>query len=219
MRRFSIRTLMAFVFVSAVGLSAFRNASDLWAGTMLLLALAAVAVAVMGAVIMRGRERYGWAGFAFFGGGYLILSVSPLRPQLVTTHLLDYIHAKVVASRISTFEVSRVDQNSLLFKVVTSDGDVISRTVPDQGGKPFATVAATPRKVAESLRNSARAQQDLIISMEPVNRWRSAFPGAANYDAFQRVGQGLFALLAGLLGGMVAIWFYERRERGGTDAG
>src|SRR4051794_25702782 len=32
MRRFSIRTLMAFVLVSAVGLAAIRNANERWAG-------------------------------------------------------------------------------------------------------------------------------------------------------------------------------------------
>jgi hypothetical protein len=31
MRRFSIRSLMAFVFLSSVGLAALRNAGELWA--------------------------------------------------------------------------------------------------------------------------------------------------------------------------------------------
>src|SRR6266436_1870509 len=102
MRRFSIRTLMAFVLVSAVGLAALRNASDLWAGMMLLVALAAVGVAVLGAVILRGRERCGWAGFAFFTGGYLALAIAPwlsdtFQAQLGTTHLLRYVHSQVTA--------------------------------------------------------------------------------------------------------------------------
>jgi hypothetical protein len=58
MRRFSIRALMIFVFVSGIGLAALRNANDLWAGMMMLVALAAVGVAVMGAVILRGTARY-----------------------------------------------------------------------------------------------------------------------------------------------------------------
>jgi hypothetical protein len=57
MRRFSIRTLMSAIVVSAIGLAALRNASDLWAGIMLLVALAAVGVAVLGAIILRGRDR------------------------------------------------------------------------------------------------------------------------------------------------------------------
>ena len=42
MHRSSIRTLMIFVLVAGVGLAALRNASDLWAGIMLLVALASV---------------------------------------------------------------------------------------------------------------------------------------------------------------------------------
>ena len=94
MRRFSIRRLMAFIIVAAIGLAALRNANDLWAGMLLLVALAAVGFALMGAAILRGKERHWWAGFAFFGGAYLALSVGPwlgdtIRPQLGTTHLLD----------------------------------------------------------------------------------------------------------------------------------
>ena len=47
MRRFSIRTLMAFVLVCAVGMAALKNANELWAGTMLMAALAAAGVAVL----------------------------------------------------------------------------------------------------------------------------------------------------------------------------
>jgi hypothetical protein len=64
MRRFSVRSLMAFIFVSAVGLAALRNPNDVWAGAMLLVALAAVGIAVLGALILRGRERCWWLGSA-----------------------------------------------------------------------------------------------------------------------------------------------------------
>jgi hypothetical protein len=35
---------------------------------------------------------------------------------------------------------------------------------------------------------------------------------------FHLVGHCLFTLLAGLLGGTVAVWFYMRQETGGRDA-
>jgi hypothetical protein len=44
---------MAFILASAIGLAALRNANDLWAGAMFLVALAAVGIAVLGAVILR----------------------------------------------------------------------------------------------------------------------------------------------------------------------
>ena len=65
MRGFSIRTLMAFVLVSAIGLAALRNAGDLWAGMMMQVALTAVGVAVLGAVLLRGRERAWWLDLPF----------------------------------------------------------------------------------------------------------------------------------------------------------
>ena len=100
MRRFSIRSLMAFVLVSAVGLAALRTAGDLSAGMVLLVTLAAIGTAMMGAVILRDRERYWWAGFAFFGGGYLALALGPwlsdtFHPQLGTTHLLNEIYRRM----------------------------------------------------------------------------------------------------------------------------
>jgi hypothetical protein len=196
MRRFSIRTLMAVILVSAVGLAALRNANELWAGTMLLITLAAVGVAVLGAVNLRGRERAWWQGIALFSGGYLVFALVPwLSIHLGTTHLLDYVHAQAVSSSIATFEVSRFDQSSVLYRILSPDGTV------------------HVSKVADSVVNSTDGS-DLVASIAPVNRWRSLLPGATNHDQFQRVGHALFALLAGLVGGAVAAWFYRRRECG-----
>ena len=83
MRRHSIRTLMAFIVVSAIGLAALRRADEFWAGMLLMAALAAVGAAVLGAAILQGRERAWWAGFAFFGGGYLARHLRPLAERFV----------------------------------------------------------------------------------------------------------------------------------------
>jgi hypothetical protein len=191
MRRFSIRTLMSAIVVSAIGLAALRNASDLWAGIMLLVALAAVGVAVLGAIILRGRDRCWWLGFALFGGGYLALVFVPWESkaprQLGTTDLLDYVHAKVVGSPIKNFDVTRYDKNSVLYQAI----------IPDRG----LNITWPP---------------DIVAATLPVNRWSSALPGAANYDQFQHVGHSIFALIAGLVGGLIATWFYAKRERAGA---
>ncbi|MDG3002235.1 hypothetical protein [Paludisphaera mucosa] len=47
----------------------------------------------MGAVILRGRERRWWAGFAFLGSGYLMLASAPwfadeFGSRLITTKVL-----------------------------------------------------------------------------------------------------------------------------------
>jgi hypothetical protein len=100
MRRFSIRTLMSAIVVSAIGLAALRNANDLWAGMMFLVALTAVGVAVMGVVILRRREQFWCAGFALFGIGYLLLAVLPwlreaFQPMLGTTYLLKELYSSI----------------------------------------------------------------------------------------------------------------------------
>jgi hypothetical protein len=195
MGRFSIRTLMAFIVGSAIGLAALRNANDRWAKMMFIAALVSIGVAALGGCFLRAKERARWMGEAIFGGGYLVLALTPSFSYcLGTTQLLDYIHAKVIASTIATFEVSRFDQDTILFRVASSDGAIHVRKLP------YGVYRSAPT-------------ERLLASMEPANRWRSALPGAANHNQFQRVGHSLFSLLAGLLGGMVGMWFYARRER------
>ncbi len=71
--RFSIAGLMGIVLIAAVGLAGLRNASPLWAGTLLMLTCAALALAVVGAIYCRGPRQAWWLGFAIFGWGYLAL--------------------------------------------------------------------------------------------------------------------------------------------------
>jgi hypothetical protein len=95
MRRVSIRTLMAGVIIVATVLTALKNANDLWVEGLLLTPFAAVGATVLGMFLERGRERAWCAGFALAGGSYLALACAPwlastVRPELGTTHLLDY---------------------------------------------------------------------------------------------------------------------------------
>ena len=195
MRRFSIRTLMAVIVVCAVGMAALMNANSLWAGMMLLASLAAVGIAMMGAVILRGGEQYWWAGFAFFGGAYLALAFAPwlsdtFQPQLGTTRLLSFIHAQTQPPMHETL----VDLATLNFerKRVVAD---IEQTRRVAGTKNDPSLLAMQKKLAD-----LDARIDRFQYMATVNH-------------FQRVGHALFALLSGLLGGTAAAWFYARRER------
>jgi hypothetical protein len=197
MRHFSIRNLMACVLVSAVGLAALRNASDLWAGMMLLIALAAVGVAVLGAVILRGWDRHWWAGFAFFGGGYLVLTLAPgfsteVGPRLVTAMALDHLYSQFLA--VST--EGRLPQ-ILRWQHATALAQVDQLRAANRG--------PGDRELDSALR--------ILINLE------SQLRGAADQRDFIRVGHALFALLAGLVGGTVAVWFYARRDRAEAAAG
>ena len=200
MRRFSIRSLAAFIVVAAIGLAALRDASDLWAGMLLLLALAAIAIAMMGAVILRGGERYWWAGFAFFGGGYLAVSVGPwlsdtFEPRLGTTHVLRHAHDRMMA--------------------------FASPTLDDAELADLRTRRLELRSVFMRVRGRRESDPSLIATkreLAKVNQQLAAADAVPLLDQFQRVGHSLFTLLAGLLGGTVAVWFYMRRERARSGA-
>ena len=200
MRRFSIRSLTAFIAVAAIGLAALRDANDLWAGMLLLLALAAVAIAMMGAVILRGGERDWWAGFAFFGGGYLALTVGPwlsdtFQPLLGTTQVLRHAHHRMMAYASPTLddaEVAELRQRRLEL-----------------------------RSLFMQVRGRKESDPSLIVTkreLAKVNQQLAAADTVPPFDHFRRVGHSLFTLLAGLLGGTIAVWFYMRRERARSGA-
>jgi membrane protease YdiL (CAAX protease family) len=198
-RRVSIRSLMTFVVVSAVGLAALRNAGDQWAGMMLLAALAALGSATLGALILRGKERYWWAGFALFSGGYLVLAFGPwfaenVRPQLGTTHLLTYVQQKMHA------------RNRPL------EGDLASAQTSHDS--LLAQIARLKQKVRN---HNDPAIVALQASLSSLDHEITVLRRTPTRDQFQLVGHSVFALLAGLLGGLIATWFYHRRERGGTN--
>jgi hypothetical protein len=115
---------------------------------------------------------------------------STVPRHLGTTDLLDYVHARVVGSPIKNFDVTRYDKNSVLYQAIIPDRGVNFTWPPD-----------------------------IVAATLPVNRWSAALPGVANYDQFLRVGHAIFALIAGLVGGLIAIWFYARRERAGAAPG
>jgi hypothetical protein len=98
MRRFSISSIMGLILIIAVGVAALRNADEIWAGIILMVALGMGGVAILGVLHSRGRDRAWWAGFTIFAWGYLVLAFGPwfavqIRPRLATTLLLDYLHS------------------------------------------------------------------------------------------------------------------------------
>ncbi len=189
MRRLSLRTLMAFILVAAVGLAALRNANDLWAGMMLMLALTSVGVSILGAALLRGCERAWWLGFAVFGGGYLAVSVGPwvgdaFRQQLSTTHLIGELRNLMFESNVKLLLAEKEEIRGELAKLLP--------------------VAGNYDPVVSSLRNSLRSiDEQLIKNRNTVRR----------FDYFQSTGHSLFVLLSGLMGGTVAVRFYARRGR------
>jgi hypothetical protein len=209
MRRYSVRKLMALIVVCAVGLAALRNANELWAGIMLTFVFGAVAVSVIGAVILQGNERYGWAGFAVFGGGYLAIALGPVlsdvyKPYLGTTVALSYVQSKVAtvsSSTLSTMPTPQMRRDVLV-------EDLVNR-IKIQGNADDPGIITVKNRIARL----DRAIEQKRALDAAANRWNSFLPGAVNSVPFFCVGHCLFGFLAGLVGGTVAVWFYARRER------
>jgi hypothetical protein len=162
MRQFSIRTLMAVIIVSALGLVALRNAQYWWAGLLPLMAAVALEIAVLSAMFLRGLHRAWWASVALSVAGYLVLTLDPwLSPNLATTYILENAHAKLAPADL--------EHDSSYY---------------DIRGLPL-----------------------------PVDsRWQPLFGEAVALEPFLRLGHCLFALLIGLVGGTVVLWFYMRHD-------
>jgi hypothetical protein len=196
MWRVSIRTLMAVVLVSAVGLAALRNASELWVEVMLLLAIAAEGVSILGAALLRGRERAWWFGFAVFAGLYLALAVGPwvndgFRQQLITSHWLVRLRNAMSESTVPILVGEK--------QAIEAELARLRRTKPDLRYDP----------VVSSLTSNLRAIEVQLTA----NR-----NAGLRYDNFQRIGHAFLALLAGLAGGTVGLWFWARRARAAAGA-
>src|SRR5580704_16254064 len=98
--RFSLAGLMGLVIACGVGFAALSSNSPLWSDVVMTLVLGTLFTAVLGAVYRRKRDRAFWCGFLLFGWGYMILAFGPwfqteIRPHLITTPLLDFLHGRI----------------------------------------------------------------------------------------------------------------------------
>ncbi len=186
MPRFLIRTLMAFIIVTAVGLAALRNADELWAGMMLLVALAALGTAILAAINLKGRARAWWQGFALFSGGYLVAAFGPVQSHLATTQLLITMHP-----------------------VITSPGSGSPAYATFWRQRAWALAEIERLKAA----GQGPYDRELSGAMNVLANLNTQLAGTPNQEEFLRVGHCLLALLSGLLGATIALWLYAKRVR------
>jgi hypothetical protein len=192
--RISIARLMGVVSVIAVGAAALKVADEVWAGVMLALTIGLLGVAVLGALYGREARRAFWIGALLFGAAYLVPSlVEATREKLPTTRLLTYAHSKLAPSRneLALDNVSYALQGS-----GQVNGQVVLdfTTSPGQSG----TVATTNGPT-----NSGMKFLFTVLST------------GTTPEHFLTVGHCLLALVAGLIGGLIARAFYngERARR------
>jgi hypothetical protein len=203
MGRFSVRALMVLIVGAAVGLTALRNANVFWASVIATVVVVAVATALMGALTLRGRERYAWAGFAVFSGMYLAVAIGNVLPD----RFKDYFGPTIALEQVLS-EVSGDQSDPMVHERASILREIAA--LPESPDVRNLQQRARLEVVVRAL--DARIQQGRA-SMDLTNRWRTWLPGAANTSEFRCVGHSLFALLSGLIGTVVGRILYARRER------
>jgi hypothetical protein len=200
MRRFTILSLMGLVFGLAVAIAALRNADDTWAGGLLLGTALLIGVMTLGACFRSGRGRAWRLGFAVFSGGYFALAFlglsEPNLARLPTSWLLRYVHQRVAPPQTFAITFTGVGPGTVGLGAILS-----SNVSPGPSANTITTTTTSQLTLANG------------VGSGPPNRWRQLLPGAVNYDAFSVVGHGLFALLAGLLGALLALRARSKQER------
>lgn len=223
MKRFSIGTLMMVVLVCGVAIAALHRASDTWAGVLLSLTMFLLGVAVIGAVYRQNATRAWWFGFALFGWGYLTLSSAPwfadqIRPRLPTTELLTYLHGKlnpdpnISANAIMLTGVSTPAAGNSSYTIQLAP----TMSAGNASVKASQVVVAGPSAPPPPSGAAMGAGGPNAGSMTPAAPTQPVLAtyvftllNGGNLEQFQRVGHDLFTLLAALVGGLTARWFYR----------
>ena len=86
--RFSILSLLGLVAFAAVGCAALAQTSFIWAAFVTSLAAVSLCIALVAAIMLRGRQQAFWIGFVAAGLLYHHLAVGTgYAPKLVSTEL------------------------------------------------------------------------------------------------------------------------------------
>jgi hypothetical protein len=88
MRRFSIRSVMAFIIVVGISLAAIRISTAPWSGAMFSITFFTMVCSLLGVALTRGLRRTYWSGFAALGWSYLLLTNAPWLKREVGPYLL-----------------------------------------------------------------------------------------------------------------------------------
>jgi hypothetical protein len=86
--RFSIRSLMAVIVVSAIALAAIRNCSTVWAGAIFSITFFTLLCSLLGIAFGRNIRRIYWTGFAVLGWSYMLLVCIPWLDENIGRFLL-----------------------------------------------------------------------------------------------------------------------------------
>ena len=181
---------MALVLFAGVALAALRDPSVWWVGGLVACLIGLLLTACVGAMYRTGRARAFWLGIVVFGGGYLLLSRvlstdATGNPVALTNRALDTLALNL-------------------------------RSAPPVGAKIYADMNGN--FLLASVLQIDRAKGAYFVNYDGLtaisNAWLSPaqikLPNDGDYSA---VGNKLVMILVALIGSVVAVAFYDSRER------
>lgn len=216
MRRFSIRGLMAGVFLLGVAIGAVREATPLWASVTFSGTLLSVLLGIIGSVQCGGRRRAGWFGYALGCGVYLALALGPVLSEANHQRLLSSHLVKV--SRLEVQIGSRRNGMTVQLGVLQAR----RATIIDEQRALAERVSKSPSpKLEESLSLIARQLRDIDIliaerspdSLAPAF-WARWLPDASRSREFAVIVHCLTSALVGIACACVSIHLRDRAEPG-----
>ena len=230
--RFSLASLMGAVLVTAVACASLRFASELWGSALLTVTIGMLLVGVLGMVLRRGAARAFWFGFTLFGSAYLILVFAPwfysnVRPQLLTSKLLSYLHQKTLPPAAIAGSMGDVDADGDLDLYVANDPT--ANLVFSNAADPELRLVASRGKGVVTGDFDGDGYVDLFVTnltgapntlyrnlgngmFEDVTTGAFVLHPGPSWEHFEQVGHSLSALLVALLGGLLARYVFARRS-------
>jgi hypothetical protein len=188
--RMTIRSAMAIVLLAGVGFAALRDPSMWWVGGVLICLIGLLLTACVGAIYRTGRERAFWMGIVVFGGGYLLLIE--------------------VLSRDGTG-----NPVAIINRVLDTPA-LDPRSAPAVGAKVLAEMNGQFRPA--SVLQIDRTKGAYFVNYDGLaaisNAWLSPAQVKLRDDGdYSAVGNKLVMILVALIGSVVAVAFYDSRER------
>jgi hypothetical protein len=188
--RVTITALMGLVLFVGVAFAALRDASEWWAGALLVLTIGLLLTACLGVVYRTGGDRAFWLGMLVFGGGYLLLG------RFVFTDP----DVGAVALTNRTLDALALNRRSAL-----AAGE---KVLADMGGKML------PASVVQIDSDNSK----YLVRYEGWSDYHNSWVGLAGIKAqhtevYHAVGNLVVLLLFALAGSVTAVAFHASRER------
>jgi hypothetical protein len=208
--RLSIGTILKWIALLGIGFAALKNSSQWWANGLLLGDVCLCVFALMSIGYRSGARRAFWIGFALFGWAYLILAFAPgvremAKPHLVSTKLLQKMVPEV---EMFAFVVS-------LNGTVTGSGSTSTvgpwtvNGVMQTNSPATITLRSTSGSTGPAWGGSGTTAPPYILTADA--------PIGPNGPVFHRVGHALCVVLAGIIGGGIALLLFATRRRSPSD--